>query len=686
MGDEMKGYFVGPMPAAEFLNTFFPKTSIDKALKAGRFKKGCFDKVISCEGEKQAYLPFIHAAKRFAPSLEFVNSSASVDSSGQSNFSFDIKPDVCVYTKSSGRRGLTDVARAETIIEFKWHTADDPFCDPYPIQSEDPDQRFSFLRTTKGGTDTAGQITAYAAAQLGSQFRTCVYSVLVVKSWARLIRWDRTGAIVTEPIHYNDSCELAEFFRRYHKASPKLRGVDTTATTPTPDEDRLARNCLEVNENAILVKITVPGLNSQMEYVVCAPIASHYTPPGRATRGFEAYDVQRCRKVYVKDTWRVDLPGIEKEGETYELLHAAGVRNLAVCSAAGDISDHAAVTHRFQDKRWACKTACELIPHQHYRLVLDTVGQILSNFPSSYVMLCSVRDAVNCHEDAVAAGVLHRDISAGNIIIVGIRGILIDWDLSKRIKKVESSADTHHMDDRQTCDAADKVRQPTRTGTWQFMSAALVKDRNAPQTFLDDLESFFYVILWLALLYSSNSMSPPDLTSFLKSVLDPMQYHGTGGNSKANFLIGRTDLLCLSFPNRPLLQPLLIDFATLFAVRYEKKPSNEEFEALAELERTASRTASHLPAWKYRERFQVLESQAHTYVAQLLTAAVAQQQIWPDDDCAESQPLVLEKVGNRRKTKTGWDLSDRPLKKPRLQTPVDGSETEVNSTLEQGTG
>jgi len=174
----------------------------------------------------------------------------------------------------------------------------------------------------------------------------------------------------------------------------------------------------------------------------------------------------------------VDLPGIEKEGETYQLLHAAGVRNLAVCSAAGDIGDHthATLTHLYQDKEWACKPACELVPHRHYRLVLDTVGQSLTRFPSSYIMLRSVRDAVYCmclylfvlanysylvslgHEDAIAAGVLHRDVSIGNILIVGERGILIDWDLSKRIKKMECSADMHHADDRQT---TDQVRQPT---------------------------------------------------------------------------------------------------------------------------------------------------------------------------------------------------------------------------------
>ena len=162
-------------------------------------------------------------------------------------------------------------------------------------------------------------------------------------------------------------------------------------------------------------------------------------------------------------------------------------------------------------------------------------------------------------------------------------------------------------------------------GTWQFMSAALVKDKRAHQTFVDDLELFCYVILWLVLMYLSNFMSPPNLTSFIQSVLDPVEYQSTGGNSKANFLVSCTDLRDLSIPRRPLLQPLLNDLTILFAVHYETKPSNEKYEVLTELEQTCAWSASFLPAWKHWEHLQVLKSQAHTHVTQLLTTAIAQQ-------------------------------------------------------------
>jgi RIO-like serine/threonine protein kinase len=66
--------------------------------------------------------------------------------------------------------------------------------------------------------------------------------------------------------------------------------------------------------------------------------------------------------------------------------------------------------------------------------------------------------ALLAHNDAFnKAGVLHHDISVGNILITKGKGILIDWDLSKRVNKEPSECD--------------KVRQPTR-----MVSTALLTD------------------------------------------------------------------------------------------------------------------------------------------------------------------------------------------------------------------
>jgi hypothetical protein len=59
MGDEMKGYFIGPMPATEFLDTFFPKSSLDNSARARQFMPGCFNDVLSCALETDTYQPFV---------------------------------------------------------------------------------------------------------------------------------------------------------------------------------------------------------------------------------------------------------------------------------------------------------------------------------------------------------------------------------------------------------------------------------------------------------------------------------------------------------------------------------------------------------------------------------------------------------------------------------------------------
>ncbi|EPQ50692.1 hypothetical protein GLOTRDRAFT_12138, partial [Gloeophyllum trabeum ATCC 11539] len=90
------------------------------------------------------------------------------------------------------------------------------------------------------------------------------------------------------------------------------------------------------------------------------------------------------------------------------------------------------------------------------------------------------------------AKILHRDISAGNILIVrktiddtgrvASRGLLNDWDLSKS-----------------TVEGNDQPRRPERTGTWQFMSGRLASNLSKPHLLPDDLESVLHVVIYEAI-------------------------------------------------------------------------------------------------------------------------------------------------------------------------------------------
>ena len=194
------------------------------------------------------------------------------------------------------------------------------------------------------------------------------------------------------------------------------------------------------------------------------------------------------------------------------------------------------------------------------------------------------------------------------------------------------------------------------------MSAALVKNKTAPHTFIDDLESTFYVIVWLLVMYSPSSMSPGDRTSFIKSVLDLEQFEGTGGSAKADFLQARTALRELTFADQPTLQPLLIDLATLFSVRYEKEPTKDEQDLLAAFT-GLQQHRELLVAWSYSDRSSKLES--HRHIIKLLAGYTEDTNGWPSDCAVEQKLIDPSDQGKKRKTKTGWDLSDRPLKQSR---------------------
>ncbi|KAI0309001.1 hypothetical protein OF83DRAFT_1024807, partial [Amylostereum chailletii] len=60
-----------------------------------------------------------------------------------------------------------------------------------------------------------GQMIAYAATQFASQHRVFIFSFLLMGDYARLLRWDRSGVVVTERFNWKTDPTLAEFFWRF---------------------------------------------------------------------------------------------------------------------------------------------------------------------------------------------------------------------------------------------------------------------------------------------------------------------------------------------------------------------------------------------------------------------------------------------------------------------------------------
>jgi serine/threonine protein kinase len=116
-------------------------------------------------------------------------------------------------------------------------------------------------------------------------------------------------------------------------------------------------------------------------------------------------------------------------------------------------------------------------------LVISPAGRAISEFKSRVELLEALRDAIKAHRSLYLTGkILHRDISENNIIITdpkkadGFSGMLIDLDLAKEVGAGRSGA--RHQ-----------------TGTMEFMAIEVL--RNVAHTYRHDLESFFYVLLWM---------------------------------------------------------------------------------------------------------------------------------------------------------------------------------------------
>jgi Fungal protein kinase len=315
-------------------------------------------------------------------------------------FPFRCQPDCCVYSADSGHNNTLDSSLIECLIEFKTGSDYDPFEQHVRSQSTAARSvRNPFMSTSLSGRKVAGQITAYATWVLSAQYRTHVFLVLVLKDFSRLIRWDRGGAVVTAPIYHNQEPHLLDFLTRFKDADPQARGQDITVRPPTEGEELKARELAELAGATSLLSLSIYDSSQLHEshYIICAPCSRPDVPAGRWTRTAVAYDVQRQQRVLLKDSWRVLLEDITPEGEIYATLHKHEVPNIPTCLQAGDIGDnryHASRTHEFNNKYGSPCLSTHLVPHRHYRLVLDTVGRPLETFKRSWEFVNAIRDAL----------------------------------------------------------------------------------------------------------------------------------------------------------------------------------------------------------------------------------------------------------------------------------------------------
>ncbi|TFY69239.1 hypothetical protein EVG20_g3229 [Dentipellis fragilis] len=538
LAGEMTGQFLGPMPVQDFLDEFLPKPSTPCPTNLEPFD---FEAVKGFETE------FAEAAMdaNVCPNFEFHDITNTKDKT----FPDALKPDISIIPKRSDASGPPDTnwTNIELFIERKPHLSD-PFRDPAP---EVDRKKHQFVKYTNAATENRGRMISYAGAQLTTQFRQFCFSISVIEGdEARLMRWDRGGAIVSERSNFvNNPAPLLEFFWRFNHLSLEERGWDTSVSQPTTEEVAMAIEAKIFAEGDQVHKLHIKDDADGVDryYLVSRP--AKYGPGvcGRATRGYIAMDLQKKDRVWLKDSWRIDVEEMPKEFKIYQKLQKNKVSNILECRCGGDIGQQKTRTNEYQGKTWRCGKH-RIMPHHHYRLALELiVGRPLKKYSSTKELCVVILDAltgmlivifVRAHEflfiicpSAVGeaysrADILHRDVSGGNVLITEKgRGVLIDWDLSKDVAAVNTT------------------QRYWRTGTWRYMSIAILRKRpmKTVHEHSDDLESIFWLLVYHVLRYQpSIAKEVNHLEDKLQAIFDSSfkakDGQVCGGEGKETFL------------------------------------------------------------------------------------------------------------------------------------------------------
>ncbi|KAL5521215.1 hypothetical protein ACEPAG_9138 [Sanghuangporus baumii] len=359
---ETHKYFLGPMPVEQFLEAFVKPTQAYGTRRRNRSKGLDFTLDNNWKVESEMYDPLIKALNKLKiNNLRFAKTAYK----GDPNWVIEgLAPDISAYrqARSSLSNRVTDFSKMEFPMELKPKRSKDPFRDPKEgVNVAD----HKFVRSDDASQEIIGQITSYAAAQMGMSFRTHCFSVLIAGDSARLIRWDRAGAVVTRSFNYIEVSWLVDFLERFSRLSRLQCGWDWTARPATAIDGELLKNARkalirhrfkdeseqefqdrsEYFRRARYFKFLVPVLHVGQEtgavrfksYIGTFPRRWACSLLGRNSRGTPAFDPESGQIYWLKDSWRIDMDMVVVEHISYEKMERCNVRNLIPLVTAGDV-------------------------------------------------------------------------------------------------------------------------------------------------------------------------------------------------------------------------------------------------------------------------------------------------------------------------------------------------------------
>ncbi|KAI3617948.1 hypothetical protein WG66_009171, partial [Moniliophthora roreri] len=252
-------------------------------------------------------------------------------------------------------------------------------------------------------------------------------------------------------------------------------------------------------------------------------------------------------------------------------------------------------------RRYSTKPNNEKAPRR-FRIVVKTISRSLTDFDTTWELVNATKDAILGHSELYEkTGILHGDVSVQNIRIQddGKAGFLVDWDLSQSIIR------------------------PTRTGSWQFMSARLTVGESSVATRTDDLESFLHVLRWVLLKHGPHNMRLVNAACLFHSLYKEAFVYRDGtisrGGCKMSVMRAGTTAWEMKLA-AGCLKDLISDFADLMSATYRNPPSqqeraryNEFVDEIKELLGHDDRLFTRHPVWEYDRNVEHLKDWSWIY-------------------------------------------------------------------------
>ncbi|EIW57960.1 uncharacterized protein TRAVEDRAFT_125662 [Trametes versicolor FP-101664 SS1] len=263
---------------------------------------------------------------------------------------------------------------------------------------------------------------------LGVYGRTC-----------RILRFDHTCGLVSEAFDYTRRPDLLRrfFWNFVHPClGDTVVGCDPTVHALVNADVIWAEKQLAAMKVTKAILIPQEGRRvdvyddtdaSTRSFILLKPLSAERRLFSRATTVWLAIEDVRSRTnndqtdtgmpspklVIVKEAWRE----IETRSEAliYQILQHAnqaerfGLPKL-VCGE--DLGEREVALWKTGKLEYAYRERSQM------RLVIDVVGRPLADFQSTKQLVRAIRDVVRGHENAWRIGVLHRDISEGNVLLV----------------------------------------------------------------------------------------------------------------------------------------------------------------------------------------------------------------------------------------------------------------------------